>query len=106
MFSLSVFVVKSIVREQSQVYDVKNVKKDPASYSLLWAPSDITVTFKKDFQTSNQISQGRALTQNITIKNQTLPAETKVLSSSTASSTAIKRKTRTNDSLSRVYSGN
>lgn len=101
---LVTMVIRSVCSSQKNSFDVddQRLKLRSAKNSLSWAPSDITVTFKKDF---HEILQGRALSDIKTIKNQTLPLAQKKLASQT-SSTAIIRKTRTNDSLSRRYSGN
>jgi methionine-rich copper-binding protein CopC len=106
-FSLSIVIVKSLLSHQKNVIvNNQKVQKESlaAKYSFSFAPSDITVTFNKD---QKDVFHGRAISKT-TIKNQTLPAEKKKqLTSLIATSTDnTLRKTRTNDSLSRKYSGN
>lgn len=104
VFCSLVILINCVLSQQSwnTLKSKANVKHDSlrlAHYDLSWAPSDITVTFKKDFQNrTKDISQSRALVEGTTIDNEQLPI----------TPNTSEKKTRSDDSLSQelTHSGN
>lgn len=74
-----VILIRSAISQQSstksikKVNDVKSENFRLAKYnSLLWSPSDITVTFKKSLSNQTELAQGRANEEAKPIHNQQL----------------------------------
>jgi hypothetical protein len=102
VFAIPVFLllldVSNSDHVKSSALEVRQENENKLTWS--WIPSDLIVNLKKKFPYSHQLFHGRALSLAKTA-NESLPLEKTKLQTVSTNTTAVTRKTRTNDSYQR-----